>query len=151
MFVHAFDPGATTGFVILKTEPKLELVVARSFTEFGDYYYWSIDLLQRYKPDAIVVEDFHLYPHMARHQIGSSFPSAQYIGIIKYIVHLVNRRLPENNFIVTMQPASCKEPFDKDHWWETVTILPQLSTITSQHIRDAAMHALYYWFNRKVT
>jgi len=144
MYIHAFDPGASTGFVVLKTSPRLELVAARVLKTFADFDYWGSTTWIKYLPDAIVIEDFHLYPHMAAKQIGSGFPSVKFIGVIQYIAYTHSL-----SHAVTMQPASCKEPFDKDHWDETLGILPQLKDVSSQHICDAAMHALYFYFNTK--
>lgn len=94
--VAAYDPGVTTGFCVMQAEwPPLEqsLLVTRNIKTLEELVRSFTVLLETNKLEgcelvAIVVETFKLFPHMAKEQIGSDFPSSQIIGAIKLLAHL---------------------------------------------------------------
>jgi len=134
MWVYSFDPGATTGFCLLATEPGLRVTESRELVSWKD---WGV--LERcwIKPCVIVAESFHLFPGAAQHLINNVFPAAQKIGVIEYLAWKTDIR-------VVFQAPSIKKMFpDK----ELRVHLPGYVLPSSDHIRDALRHAVYYYFN----
>lgn len=131
--VVSFDPGETTGLVVARW------VKGKTFfLEKVDEIFWGERFravkknLKYYQPEHIVVEEFRLYPHRARTQIGKTFPSSQFIGIIEAYAY-------ENGYLdrVHMQPASVRK---------SVRIDPEHRKMvgSSAHMQDAYMHARYF-------
>jgi len=77
MRLLVFDPGKTTGWCFL----------ADGNIVGGSFHMWSYvkGLLLKYTPDIVLYESFNLRAGAARHQIGSSFPAVQVIGVIQYL------------------------------------------------------------------
>lgn len=141
MRVAAFDPGQTTGAILVDVHKRDISVILGA---------WEIEWVDRLsivpllasmftssygssKPqslDAIVVESFSLYAHKARQQIGSDFPSVRVMGIIEVAADLQSA-LGRIRFL----PPSCKKG---------VKILHQLPITNSEHVKDAYQLARYY-------
>ena len=143
--IIAFDPGKTTGVVVLtvnafdpikKPQWHFLLTAVGQFNidectaAVGRY----LDLLQPDIEVRVVAEDFRLYPHMAQGQAWSNMPSSQVIGAIRTLCDL--RNLP-----LTLLPASSRK---------NVTILqhhaPHLRAMP--HAREAYRHARYFLYTR---
>jgi hypothetical protein len=136
--IHAFDPGVTTGFTITKHDQRgIELLFRAELVGMEGWQRWSDVLWKVAKPDRIVVEAFRLYPNKAQSQIGSRFPSAEGIGIARFVAHC--KSIP-----IVEQMATCKEAFQDDLLQK---VLPTIALETSPHIKDAARHACYYHYN----
>jgi hypothetical protein len=138
MFIHAFDPGESTGFAILEVkveEPRiLHVIDTDVFTTYKDFNEWP--LVQR--PKIVVIEAFRLYAFKAQSQIGSYFPAAEKAGIIKYLCFLHGLSWVE-------QMASCKYPFAN---LKTIKdVIPDFEAPKTEHEIDAIRHGLYWWFN----
>lgn len=92
--ILAFDPGETTGFVVMLDDwpPNNNSVVTtsnlRGEKEICAAYFTALDLAAH--PPVVVVESFKLFPHMAKQQIGSSFPSCEVIGMLRILAFLAN-------------------------------------------------------------
>lgn len=90
--------------------------------------------------DTIVVEDWRLYPHMAKSMTGSSFPSVQFIGMVKLLCWL-------GPIEYVTQGAAVKNTADK----AMSRIMPDLLGMVTRavahddgHDQDALRH-LFYW------
>jgi hypothetical protein len=131
--VVAFDPGVTTGFVSANWigGKDFDLLDVEKIT-WDDRFGTVKNLLRFSTPDHVVIEDFRLYHHRMKSQIGKDFPSVQMIGIIQtycYEMDLLDR--------ITMQPASVRS---------NVKIADEhlLMVGASPHIQDAYKHLRYF-------
>lgn len=94
--------------------------------------------------DVIVFEDWRLYPQIAKAMVGNTFPSVQFIGMVKLAAWVAGTKL-------VTQGAKVKETADK----AMKAINPELyATVTksvahdSGHDQDALRHLWYYvWRN----
>lgn len=94
--------------------------------------------------DYIVFEDWRLYPAQAKSMIGNTFPSVQFIGMVKLAAWVAGTKL-------VTQGAKVKETADK----AMKAINPELyATVTksvahdSGHDQDALRHLFYFtWRN----
>lgn len=147
--IIAIDPGKTTGYAHFEvdgSDQPFTPVTLREI-EWDDYWAFFLNLqhtLYNSNPDrtiVVVVENFRLYAHEVAHQINSDFPSAQIIGVCKYICAMTTTE-------IVLQMASVKRQFpsnDLRRWLPPNTLLP-----TSLHIRDAISHAMYLYFDRRL-
>lgn len=125
MTILSFDPGATTGIAFYQLDT-IQLYLEKTLLGI-----WR--LLQRLEPDTIVFENFALYAHKAKAQVGNEFPSSQVIGIVK----LYQELNPQIN--IYKQPASSAKQLISD---KDLQLLECYST--SPHTRDAARHLCYF-------
>ncbi len=133
--VVGFDPGLSTGMCVARFFPQLPLrfEILRS-----DVLMWdTIEAATKHtlepkahQPRIAIVERFTLYRHKAQDQIGSSFPSAEVIGIIRTWCFLFGLEM-------VRQPASVLERvgIPAEH-------APQI--MRSPHARDAYGHVRYF-------
>jgi hypothetical protein len=86
----AFDPGETTGYCIIDIQDDgKDFVVHRCGEIEWDVRFANLEyIFLEDNPRIIVIEQFRLYPHKAKSQIGSIFPSVRVIGIIETICYL---------------------------------------------------------------
>jgi len=81
--IIGIDPGETTGICTVSVFPDLSHKIGVQ-TTVEDYH--GIDnMLDDLEIDLIVMEDFRLYRHMARHMINNTFIPVQVIGAVKYM------------------------------------------------------------------
>lgn len=131
--VVSFDPGETTGFVAASWLGGKDFGITNvALVPWADRFAQTGELLKLYTPDYIVIEDFRLYHHRMKSQIGKDFPSVQMIGIIlTYCFQLgyLDR--------VTKQPASVRS---------SVKIADEhlLMVGASPHVQDAYKHLRYF-------
>jgi len=149
--IIAIDPGKTTGFVHFEVDMAAEkypfIPVEMREIEWEEHWAFFSILQHVLENEAsvntiLVVEDFRLFAHEASTQINSDFPSSQIIGVCKYIAAITRTEM-------VLQMASVKRQFSGkniDKWFPSNTKLP-----TSLHIRDAISHALYLYFDRRLT
>lgn len=141
--VCAFDPGGTTGFAVVDIDfgnnvPTYHVIDMKEIKDFDDYntffvkhVIWAPDT-----PAAVLVERFNLFPHKAQAQIGSDFPSAQWIGVIRYTLHthkmdkILRFQTPEQKSIITNEMLRNR--------------LDVVSLPSSEHIRDALRHIIFW-------
>lgn len=136
-YVLGIDPGRTSGVCILRThEPDRGFDVVKSYEISWSSRFEFLPLisslaLQCQPPQrlAIVIESFRLYPHRARQQIGSAFPSVQIIGIVEtaaFIAGVLDT--------IVYQPSS------------NISRVEVLHPVgVSPHVQDAYKHARYYY------
>jgi hypothetical protein len=77
MRLLCFDPGDTTGWAYFEDG---EIIG-------GAFPLWARvdEMINEFKPDVIVFEAFYLASKAARHLIGSSIPTIEVIGVIKFL------------------------------------------------------------------
>lgn len=133
--ILAIDPGETTGCASCTAEGLLfsDLKVADivDLLKLEQFVGWA---MVGYPNCVCVVESFNLFPHKARAQIGSNFPSAEVIGVMKYFAQRWDRRLV---FQTPAQKEVIKDSMLKDCFH--LEVLP-----TSPHIKDAMRHILFF-------
>jgi len=122
MKILAVDPGGTTGWALF-TDGKLVV-----WDEAIDWY--AIDFMLKRTLDIIVYEDFWLFPHKAAAQIGSKMLAVGVIGVLQYTATM-------RGILIADQAASIKNVAKKK--FDTSSI-----HTTSEHIKDATLHGLYY-------
>jgi len=126
MRVLAFDPGKTTGWAL----------VDGTHYEGGELLSWygADRLIIKLHPDVVVVESFRLFPHMAKTLIGSTFPTVEVIGTLKYMTeHHMGCPL------VLQEPSEAKQ----------IRRLPPKERLPighklSPHEKSALQHAILY-------
>jgi hypothetical protein len=90
-------------------------------------------LIDKWRPDLIVMENYRVYGHRAQQHIGSEVPTIQYIGAIKYLA--LARNIP-----IVLQMAFQGKAFAKDDRLQKLGLWH-----TSKHARDAIRHGIYYY------
>ena len=120
MKILAVDPGGTTGWALFYDG---KLFMCDEATGWYD-----IKFIVSRALDVIVYEDFVLFPHKAAAQIGSKMPAVSVIGVLQYTATL-------QDILIVSQPASIKNIAKKKF---------DLPNFKSEHIKDAALHGLYY-------
>lgn len=120
--------------------------------------------------EVLVYERFRLYGDKSREQIGSEFPTAQLIGVIKYLVRVRNAHVQRhedaeaNGWMMTCEltGGQCQDPAKRPHRIEIVGQMADIkkpttgilrtkkvkSTAKAQktggHCFDAELHGYYY-------
>ena len=118
MRLLTFDPGETTGWCFLADGD----IVGGSFPEWRDVH----SLVVEHEPEMVVYESFHLRQNAAYRLIGSSFPTCQVIGVIKYVA--LEAGLP-----IDSQPPAMR----------TGIVLVRVPGF-NEHARDALRHGIRY-------
>lgn len=152
-YVLAVDPGVTCGVA--------GLIIGRD-SEFGFEVDWCENIepaeLYRRLHDAayvdakVVVEEFRLYPHMARQQAWSQMETCEVIGVVKYLCVRYDLDL-------YMQKALVKKPARGIAVREGMPMKdrmlgsgkgrykgPDFDYTGPQHRRDALAHGVYWSF-----
>lgn len=135
--ILSIDPGETTGYAILKAGESQTIKYDKETTDMliktGELNLWYDleNLIEESLCDIIVYEEFKLYPWRAKQKHWSTFPTAQVVGVIKYLANKFD--LP-----VLGQGADAKDHYDdkKLKWCN-------LYKGRSPHERDAIRHGLY--------
>lgn len=127
----SFDPGETTGFVVLSCNlGSLETKTKDS----GTFHMWddAEKIIHDNDPDVVVAEDFKLFPHTAKALSYSRMYSSEVLGVIDFLVSKRDQPLYR-------QPASHQ------------TMIEFKSRGMSAHIISAMKHALYFirWLSSK--
>lgn len=137
-YIHAFDPGETTGFALLSYVDGHHLAptLLRTHEIVGPrrLHDW-VNLVFRKYPGDVVIEDFRLFAGSAQHLIHNKFPAVITIGGLVYICSI-------HNIEPTYQMASCKLSFPNHQLEKMGVSLP-----SSGHCIDAIRHGMYYYFN----
>lgn len=135
MLIAGVDPGEKTGMVLLELSDKLScraVVEALSIEDVLRYLdYWQ--------PNVLVVEEFRLYPWMARSLGWNPMQPSQVIGAIKAWVAKCGYEIE-----YIEQPASVRKPA------QTHTRKMEKSPMFrgKPHARDALRHAVWYTLHR---
>lgn len=145
MRILALDPGLTTGSCILDIDTRYQYIpinsdcskLVVSAEELKDIHAIK-DMIDKYKPEVIVFEEYRLYDTKASSKIGSDFQEVQLIGQIKLVAEQL--QIPIHN-----QMAVQAKKFYTDKKLKELNLYK-----ISKHVRDALRHALYFYdFNRK--
>lgn len=155
MKVLAIDPGHTCGVAIVRLGKTVQVPNTVESVSPGHV----VDLLERptvpgREWDIVIVEEFRLYPWLARSQAFSDFKTVEVIGVIKYLT-------AKHNLPLYMQQAGIKKEarsLAEDHGWPMVERSlgsgkgkyrgPDFDFRGQQHGRDALAHAVYWaWRN----
>jgi len=133
----SLDPGETTGYAILKASDKQTIKYGEETTDMviktGELKLWYglENLIQESMCDVIVYEQFKLYPWKAKQKHWSTFPTAQVVGVIKFLAE-------QFEIPILGHGADAKDHFDdKKLKWAN------LYKGKSPHERDAIRHGLY--------
>lgn len=154
-----FDPSGnfiegngTSGWVLYSDDDITTVgqLVSDTYKTQVEYWLAHTILIDHLKPDIIVIEEYILYAHATKVQIGSQLETPQLIGILRYYAYI-------NNIICFMQSARIKKRFSNE-------ILLHKNIVTqdtqkryyaanmpiNKHILDAIRHGEYFkYFNRK--
>lgn len=125
--ILGFDPGESyTGWCLLVDGEPYSAGVLPDWKKLAY-------LLQHAKPNAVVCENYRLYPHKARAQFGSEMKAIRMIGVIEYLCWQL-----DIEFVLQNASRIRNDPLVKD-----------LKFHKSRHANDAMRHAKAYWL--KVT
>ncbi len=138
--VLALDPGETTGWALFVNGRLSRCRQIPPLASRKPDLQRAASLLQKLNqlytgklPITVVMERFSLYGHKAKQQIGSTFPTVEVIGIIRFTCQQLGLRVVE-------QSASQAKSFVSDDRLRAM----QLWQVNQRHSRDAIRHALYY-------
>ena len=139
--IAVFDPGVTTGYCYakvryVKSKPTLPVIMETTEILWPDRFIHLEQIFNRmdkHTIDALIVEDFYLYPHMARTKIGSRFDEIRMIGAIQ--TYAAQHGLMD---VWLWQSATQAKSIKKfpDEWKP----LPK-----GEHMKDTLRH-LRYWY-----
>lgn len=152
----AVDPGEVhIGLAwFVETEAEWECVWARewSYSAALDHIAVLLEAGERPEcPDILVVEEFRLYADMAQTLIGSDFPTAQFVGAVKYLHYCYEVRRSNlgafkgikpggHKVDLVFQPASIQKP--------TNAILTEKGVGSEAHGNDHARSAELHGWHR---
>lgn len=125
--VYGFDPGETTG-VCKFVDGGLTETHQLEFFELGDWL--ARDSME--DGATVIVEAYRLRAGSAKSMIGSDFPAAQVVGLIKYFTR-------KSRVSIKFQSASQKEFFNNERL-KTLGFYQ----VGHRHARDSIRHVLYY-------
>jgi len=155
MFVLAFDPGETTGFVLVHVSSaevansvnysihgaRAPVIIkqAGTFRGLGELSQ-KLGLFQQ--SDVVVIEDYIVYPNRAQSHIGDRVLTARMIGAIEWICYYHHGRT-QNMGVVFQMASQAKQQWPNERIQSCFgTIHPP--RMDSTHELDALRHALTY-------
>lgn len=146
MKILAVDPGITTGYAFTEWDMSNKLPMEVPFyTKLpedkikryqGKYHRDFENLMLKYNPDVIVMENFRIYPSKAKSLIGDEMETSQVIGIVKYIAH--KKQVP----VILQMASQAKKAFPREKL-ERLGINPSQNDEV-RHSGDAVKHLLYF-------
>ena len=134
--IISIDPGDHIGIVYCTYSIDNPMSVKGTTFEGSDRNMKLWDLLNDFKPDVIIFEQFALRPGMATKLAGNKFITCEVIGVIKYVC-------TELNIPIVEQAPSVKKyfgGFKSD--WEQVKQTPGFKL--TEHVKDAYQHLKYF-------
>lgn len=139
MKILALDPGNRVGWA------RADVCADRSLTDFRHGITPLRDMAMAVdrsagEYDLIVFEDWRLYPHMAKEMRGSTFPSVQFIGMVKLAAWRAGTALATQGASIK-KIADARMKVEAPDLHELVT---RKVTHDDGHDQDAIRH-LYYW------
>lgn len=147
-----FEGKGVTGWALYSEDKPKSVGQIRSIEYPTQINYWQehLNLIELLQPELVVIEEYKLYAHTAKSQIGSEFETIQLIGIIKYYCK-------NNNIKLVLQPAKIKIRYTNEILLHKNIITTDqkknyyiLGIQTTNHILDAVRHAEYFLnFSRK--
>jgi hypothetical protein len=121
----AIDPGIHNGWAIFKNGVVENLGSIDGVAEFDKWLHNQDNI------DVVVIEDFRLFRHKAKQQIGSKFEAVQVIGLVESWARRQGAKVVKQNAdILAIAPKWSKMPMPKNH-------------SVSHHV-SAYNHAFYY-------
>lgn len=145
-YVMAWDPGGTTGVCVGAADPTAPAgfqVVFSEIVPWATRFSKIRAYIDRFRPEHTIVEAFRLYRHKVQDQVGSTFPSAQVIGIIEAYLFMSGCAMPSYQgayIIAGKPPVQVLAEHAPDLW--------KGSAIDREHALDAYKH-LRYWFEQQ--
>ena len=99
--------------------------------------------------EAVVVEEFRLYPWTAQTQTWSDFPTAQLIGVIKYLHRSVGQAMQSGPEVeLVMQQAAIKKPTTAQLKARGVKSKAKAAG-AGGHALDAELHGYHYTYTQR--
>ena len=146
MLIAAFDPGETTGFAAAYVDmhaprPEFQVLKDGDITSLDDFNKICVPVYNSHEGVITVVESFYLFPHKAQGQIGSTMPSSEWIGVIKYFCYVFDQLEP------IMQTPHQKSRIGDDmltHYFPGHDL-----KILSPHTKDALRHIVFWALDEK--
>lgn len=163
MIILAMDPSGafiegkgTTGYSVWAyNEGNYKLlnigqIAATDYNTAPEYYSAHLELLHQIKPDTLVIEDYLLYAHKAKQQIGSKMETPKLIGVIEQECFKLNIG------IVVQKAADVKT-----RWNDDILVYKGILEVqgnhynigniksVSKHIRDSIRHGIHYIMKRR--
>lgn len=128
----AYDPGKTTGWARFDDTGNAQEYGQLSMDELLAHVE-NMKLLSRDDPlHVVIVEEFKLFGHKARHQVGSQMEASQAIGILRTLAQATNAEFH-------LQPPTIKSMAEK---WTQLSAKGRAHK--NSHWIDAYNHGAYY-------
>ena len=143
----------TTGWVLINEQQEVLQfgnIMSKHYTSRAEYHHAHIDLMDRLKPDWLVLENYFLYAHKADQQVNSELETPRLLGVLEHHAYL--QKIP-----TTFQRAVDV----KGRWSDEILAFKQVIVIQknrsylngmvlSRHIKDALRHAMHFTsFNKE--
>jgi hypothetical protein len=139
----ALDPGERVGWARADIHPDGSWEnVHHGITPLRDMALKIHDAITDY--DLVIMEKWVLYPHMAHQFHGSSFPSVQFVGMVKLCCWV-------NNIKLVMQGAAIKKIADKTMSEELRKKVTRAGAHDDLHDMDALRHLWFYTWKEIIT
>jgi hypothetical protein len=139
--ILSIDPGAATGIALIECGNSLSsfVIVMREVVEL---WYGIEELIEQYKPDVVVMEQYRLYPNKARVQAYSTMVSPRVIGAVEEICRRLNVYLVE-------QPATRAKNIEvPESIYASLRKRGEDGKFPSTHEKDAIKHAVAYLYSK---
>ena len=139
------DPGETSGFCVIEVISPTKINVLDAFSDgaggrpplnLQQRALALVGILRTFKPSVVGVEDYRIYPNVAKEHIGTRLWTPELIGCIEAVCGMM---IPPVR-VVRIQAA-------KKGRWPLARLnakLPQFKQITSDHALDALRLGLAY-------
>ena len=154
MRILAIDPSGnfnegkgTTGWSLFTDNKELlnfGQIKASDYDNVYEYTQEHINLITKYTPDIVVIEDFKLYADKAKNQINSRFETPKLIGTLQFYCY-------KNNIPTFLQSANEV----KTRWNDDILLYYNIiqkhgnkyyinEILVSDHIRDSIRHGIHF-------
>ena len=137
MIVLSTDPGETTGYVVISCDDTIDTF---TIIEHGVIATWhgADRLMDIHKPDAVVCEQFRLYPIAAASQSYSTMIAPRVTGALAYMCELRGIPFVEQSASVGKSARLPERIYAPARQFKTV------------HEKDALRHAAAYVWSRGI-
>ena len=137
MKILALDPGKATGVALCIIDGGLDTFYVAEHSVVSLYH--GIDIIvDSFKPDVIVAEQYRLYPQLARVQAFSTMVAAHVLGAIEYIAETRGIPLVEQTAAVGKSVQIPEDIYCKVRMYKTL------------HEKDAVKHAYMYCVRQRL-
>lgn len=147
------EGNGTTGWVLMNDKQEVIQfgnIMAKDYSSRPEYYHAHLELMDRCKPDWLVLENYTLYANKATQQSYSELETPRLIGVLEH--HAWVHHIP-----LAYQAAAAV----KQRWADNILVYKRVihqqgnrsyinGLLLSRHIKDAIRHGMHFTsFNKE--